>query len=58
MPWASGQAFAAKHWHKGSAAQHDKANRIASGMIRSGVPEGVAIATGIARAKGQKRKGR
>jgi len=58
MPWASGEAFATKHWHKGSAEQHNKANRIASAMIRGGVPDSIAIPTAIARAKGQRPKRR
>lgn len=55
MPWDKGQ-FGKRHW-KGSGSKGDKAGRIAEAMIKAGVPEGVAIATGIARAKGQ-RKGR
>jgi len=57
MPWPSGQEFARKHWKKGGK-RAGKARRIAEAMIASGADEGTSIATGIARAKGQKRKKR
>ena len=46
-----------KHWKKGGK-RTGKAASVASAMIRGGADEGVAIATGIARAKGKKRKSR
>lgn|GEM_PF-2001794 len=57
MPWKSGSEFAKKHWKKGGK-KAGKARRIAEAIIASDGDEGIAIATGIARAKGQKRKKR
>lgn len=44
MPW-TGKSFRSKHNHKLSSAQANKAAKQANAMLRSGVPEGVAIAT-------------
>lgn len=46
MPWPSGKGFAKKHNHKlhGPAAQ--KAADVATAALKSGVPEGEAIAIG------------
>lgn len=44
MPW-SGKSFRAKHNKKLSPAQANKAARQANAMLRSGVDEGIAIAT-------------
>ncbi len=55
MPWTP-QSFAAKHNKKLKGARATKAARMANAMLRAGVPEGEAIATANARAKGQKPK--
>jgi uncharacterized protein YdaT len=57
MPWTGAQ-FKAKHNHGLSTGQANKAARVATAMIERGVPEGEAIATGNARAKGAKMKKR
>lgn len=44
MPW-TGKSFASKHNKKLSGPAANKAASQANAMIRSGVPEGVAIAT-------------
>lgn len=44
MPW-TGKEFAQKHNHKLKGAAADKAARQANAMLRSGVDEGIAIAT-------------
>lgn len=44
MPWTA-QQFRIKHNRKLSTAQAGKAAKMASAMIRRGVPEGEAIAT-------------
>ena len=46
-----------KHWKKGGK-RTGKAAKVATAIVRGGGDEGVAIATGIARAKGKKRKAR
>jgi uncharacterized protein YdaT len=51
MPW-TGPEFAARHNKKLKGKAADKAAAQASAMIRSGVSEGVAIATANKRAKG------
>lgn len=53
MPW-TGKSFAAKHNHKLSGAGAAKAARIATGMVKAGEPEGLAIATANARAEGKR----
>jgi uncharacterized protein YdaT len=53
MPW-TGKTFRAKHNHHLSAAQGNKAAKIATAMVKRGVPEGEAIATASARAEGRK----
>jgi len=53
MPW-TGKSFASKHNKKLSEASAGKAASIANAMVRRGVPEGEAIATANARAKGKK----
>jgi len=58
-PW-TGETFK-RHWKKGSKAQRAKAAAIASAIIEDpgfDGDEGKAIATGIARAKGLRSKGR
>lgn len=60
MPWDA-KSFKAKHNHGLSSAQAAKGARVATAMVKAGVPEGEAIATGNARAEGKlmhKRKGR
>lgn len=52
MPW-TGPQFAAKHNHKLKGAKASKAAAVATAMIKRGVPEGEAIATASARAKGK-----
>ncbi len=44
MPW-TGKSFAAKHNKKLKGAAATKAAAQATAMVKSGVPEGVAIAT-------------
>ena len=55
MPWDA-KSFAARHNKKLKPAAAAKAASIANAMLRSGVPEGEAIATANARAAGQKPK--
>lgn len=55
MPW-TGAEFKAKHAKHLTDAQAAKGAKIATAMIERGVDEGIAIATGIARAEGKKRK--
>lgn len=50
MPW-TGKSFAERHNHKLKGATADKAAAQATAMVKSGVPEGVAIATANKRAK-------
>lgn len=50
MPW-TGKTFAAKHNHKLKGASATKAAAQATAMVKSGVPEGIAIATANKRAK-------
>ena len=57
MPW-TGKTFAAKHNHKLKGAAATKAAHIATAMVKSGAPEGMAIATANARAEGKPRKSR
>lgn len=49
MPW-SAKSFKAKHNHSLSGSQAKKAASMANAMLRSGVPEGEAIATANKRA--------
>ena len=51
MPW-TGKSFAAKHNHALSGAKATKAAAQATAMVKAGVPDGEAIATANARAKG------
>lgn len=44
MPW-SGKSFASRHNHKLKGSAATKAAEQANAMLRSGVPEGIAIAT-------------
>jgi hypothetical protein len=44
MPW-SGKEFASRHNHKLKGAAADKAAKQANAILRSGAPEGIAIAT-------------
>jgi uncharacterized protein YdaT len=53
MPWTAAQ-FKAKHFKHASEHQAQEAAHIANAMLKSGAKEGVAIATAIARAKGEK----
>lgn len=55
MPWTA-KTFAERHNKKLGPEQSAKAARMANAMLKSGVPEGEAIATANARAKGQKPK--
>ena len=55
MPW-TGKEFAKKHNHSLKGKKAGKAAAMATAMLKSGVPEGEAIATANARAKGQKPK--
>lgn len=55
MPWA-GPQFRAAHNRGIGANGAAKAARIATGMVKAGVPEGDAIATANARAEGKPRK--
>ena len=57
MPW-SGKSFAAKHNHKLKPTAAKKAARMATGMVKAGVDEGLAIATANARAEGKKKRGK
>jgi uncharacterized protein YdaT len=52
MPW-SAESFKRKHWSKASPNQARKAAEIANRMLSEGADEGIAIATGIKRAKGR-----
>lgn len=53
MPWI-GKSFAERHNHSLKGAAADKAAKITTAMVERGVPEGEAIATANARAKGKK----
>ena len=55
MPWTAAE-FKRKHWKKATAAQAKRAAEIANAILREGGDEGVAIATGIKRAHGKKRR--
>lgn len=55
MPW-TGKTFRARHNKKLDPVQAKKAARIATGMVKAGVAEGLAIATANARAEGKPRK--
>ena len=46
MPWSSGAVFARKHNRKLKGAAAGKAKSVAEAMMRRGVAEGEAIATG------------
>lgn len=56
MPW-TGKSFAAKHNHSLSGGAAKAAAKQASAMVRSGVPEGEAIATANKRAKAHRTNG-
>lgn len=53
MPW-TGKTFAEKHNHKLHGAQANKAAAIATAMVKSGVPDGIAIATANKRSNASK----
>jgi len=55
MPWTA-NTFKAKHNKKLKPAAAKKAAKIATGMVKAGVPEGEAIATANARAEGKPRR--
>jgi uncharacterized protein YdaT len=57
MPW-TGPEFKVKHNRKLSAPAAKKAAAIATAMLKRGVPEGEAIATANARAKGARKRKR
>lgn len=57
MPW-SGKSFAKKHNHKLTGKSADKAAKVATAMIKKGIPESEAIATGNARGEGKAPKRR
>jgi uncharacterized protein YdaT len=45
MPWPTGKGFAESHNKKLKGAAADKAAEMATAMVNSGTPEGIAIAT-------------
>lgn len=55
MPWTPAE-FKSRHAKHLSDDEAAEAARVANAMLKSGSPEGEAIATGIARAKGSKPK--
>ena len=55
MPWTA-KSFATKHNKKLKGKSAEKAAKIATAMVRRGVPEGEAIATANARAKRKAKK--
>ena len=55
MPWTP-KEFASRHNHKLKGASAAKAASMANAMLRSGVPEGEAIAVANKRAKGVVKK--
>jgi uncharacterized protein YdaT len=55
MPW-TGPEFAKKHNHKLKGKAADKAAKQATAILRSGVPEGEAIAIANKRAKSKGKK--
>ena len=55
MPWTPEQ-FRSRHAKHLSDDEAAEAARVANAMLKSGAPEGEAIATGIARAQGHKPK--
>lgn len=57
MPWTA-ESFKAKHNKGLSKSQASKGARVATAMVKAGVPEGEAIATGNARAEGKPMKRR
>ena len=57
MPWTA-KEFKDKHNHKLTTAQAGKAAKQAMAIIKSGAPEGVAIATANKYAKKGSRKGK
>ena len=57
MPW-SGKEFAERHNHKLKGEAAEKAADQANAMLRSGVPEGEAIATATKHAGNFRRQGR
>ena len=52
MPWSPSE-YRRKHNKRLSLAEAMKASRMAEGMMRSGVDEGIAIATANKRARGR-----
>ena len=57
MPWGTGEEFAAGHAKKLKGATATKAKDIANAILRRGGDEGIAIATGIKRAKALRKRG-
>lgn len=57
MPWTA-KSFRLKHNRRLSPARARIAARVATAMVRAGVPEGEAIATGSARAEGKPIQGK
>lgn len=53
MPWTA-KSFKSRHAHSLTGSQAGKAAKQANAILRSGAPEGVAIATAIKHAKGAK----
>lgn len=56
MPW-TGQEFGSRHNHAASPAQAASGARQANAMLRSGVPEGIAIATANKRIAKMRKRG-
>lgn len=56
MPW-TGKTFGAKHNHKLNGAAATKAAAQTTAMVKSGVPEGIAIATANKHASQSRAKG-
>ena len=53
MPWTA-KNFRSRHFKRATPTQAKKAATVANAMLRRGVDEGIAIATGIRRAKGKR----
>jgi uncharacterized protein YdaT len=57
MPWSTGEQLASRHAKKLKGATAGKAKDIANAILRRSGDEGVAIATGIKRAKALRKRG-
>jgi uncharacterized protein YdaT len=57
MPWTSA-SFKRKHWKTATSAQAKHAAKVANKVLAGGGSEGIAIATGIARAKAKRKSKR